>query len=72
MLEDALQINLDLNDNKTVKDIYESATDCIQYCKSNYELVGRYYMGQSEQLKMLKFTNDTSHLILIKLSFESA
>ena len=68
MLEDALKIKLDLNDNKTVKNVYQSATDCIQYCKSNYELVGRYYMRQSK-LKMFKFVNDTSHLILIKLSF---
>ena len=43
MLEYALKIDLDLNENKTFKDIYNSATDCIQYCKANDEQVIRFY-----------------------------
>ena len=39
MLENALNIDLELNDNKTFENIYHSATDCIQHCKANDELV---------------------------------
>ena len=44
MLEYALKIDLDLNENKTFNDMYNSATDCIQYCKANDEQVIRLYL----------------------------
>ena len=38
-LQDMLEYALIEIENKTIDDFYTSATDCIQYCKVNYEKV---------------------------------
>ena len=65
MLEYALKIDLDLNENKTFNDIYNSATDCIQYCKANDEQVIRLYL-QNHMFSHLLYLN---HMIFVDILF---
>ena len=39
-LNNRLQVDLQTMKNKTLENVYNTATDCIQYCKVNNEKVG--------------------------------
>jgi hypothetical protein len=47
-LNDTLKVDLEMMKNKTLENVYNTATDCIQYCKANHEKVG--YVGCKSRL----------------------
>ena len=55
-LEDVTPLAKEIIENKTVKNMYNSATDCIQYCKSNNEKVSH--------LKCNMLETEENHLVI--------